>query len=69
VACKAYSPATESSKASLIELQDTTVDKELFTKILKDTTTYVATESDKLLRKELLNSLEVKQNKSKLSQW
>jgi len=44
VACKAYSPATESSKASLIELQDTTVDKELFTKILKDTTTYVATE-------------------------
>lgn len=69
IACKAHSPATESSRASLVELQDTTVDKSLFTKILKDTTTYVATESDRLLRKELLASLEVKQNKSKLSQW
>jgi hypothetical protein len=68
VACKAYSPAVE-ARSNLTEIQDVTIDKAILTKVLKDTTTIIATESDRLLRKELLSRLETKQTKSKLSQW
>jgi hypothetical protein len=71
IACKAHSPGLEAYgfKGGVKELTDVLVDKPILRKALTSNTSITALEGNNELHKEILKSINSKNNNSRLSNW